>query len=178
MTHLPALVAMGAVITEWPVNLTGSARENVGEARVVAVCRSERRTDPKVNVEQAELRVGWGLVGDSHASPPRPGRWQISLLAWESVERLIREKGLSAVPGSFAENLTTQGLDTSRLQVGDRLKIGDEVVLEVEQLGKPPEIAHTFNFQGYSLLPTRGVFCGVVVGGVVKAGDRIRVLSK
>jgi MOSC domain-containing protein YiiM len=150
----------------------------VGESSVKAICRSERRIEPKVDVGQGELRAGWGLVGDSHAGPPQPGRWQISLLAWESVERLIREQELSAVPGSFAENLTTVGLDTSCLQVGDRLKIGDQVVLEVEQLGKPPEIAHTFSFEGYSLLPTKGVFCGVGAGGMVKVGDKISVLPR
>lgn len=143
---------------------------------VKAVCRSERRTDPKMDVGRGELRAGWGLVGDSHAGPPRPGRWQISLLAWEDVERLNQEQGLDAVPGSFAENLTTEGLDTSGLQVGDQLKVGERIVLEVEQLGKPPEIAHTYGFQGHSLLPSRGIFCGVVVGGPIAAGDDITVL--
>jgi MOSC domain-containing protein YiiM len=147
----------------------------MGSAQIIAVCRSERRIDPKVNVGQGELRPGWGLVGDSHAGPPQPGRWQISLLAWEIVEQARQEHGLDAVPGSFAENLTTQGLDTSSLQVGDRLRIGGQVVLEVEQLGKPPAIAHTYSFQGHSLLPTAGVFCGVVTGGVVRTGDEIRV---
>jgi molybdopterin adenylyltransferase len=148
------------------------------DARLIAVCRSNRRTDLKRNVGQGELRASWGLKGDSHAGPPRPGRWQISLLAWERVERLNREKGIDAVPGSFAENLTTQGLDTSQLALGDRLQISDQVILEVEQLGKPPEIAHTFNFQGYSLLPTEGIFCGIVVGGPVAAGDEVIVLPK
>jgi MOSC domain-containing protein YiiM len=146
-------------------------------AIVLAVCRSERRNDPKTDVGQGELRPEWGLVGDSHAGPPRPGRWEISLLAWEDVEQLNREHGLGAVPGSFAENLTTRGLDTSHLQVGDRLRIGERVVLEVEQLGKPPEIAHTYSFRGHSLLPTVGEFCRIVVGGPVLSGEPIRVES-
>jgi molybdopterin adenylyltransferase len=148
------------------------------QAVVKAVCASRRRTDPKVDVGRGELRPNWGLVGDSHAGPPRPGRWQVSLLAWESVARLNREHGLAATPGSFAENLTTAGLDTASLQVGDRLRIGARVILEVEQVGKPPEIAHTYNFQGHSLLPTEGIFCGVEVGGVVAAGDEIVILSQ
>lgn len=143
-----------------------------------AVCQSDRRNGPKLDVGMAELRAGWGLMGDSHAGPTRPGRWQISLLAWESVDRLIREEGLRAVPGSFAENLSTVGLDTTCLRVGDRIKIGEEVMLEVEQLGKPPEIAHTFSYQGYSLLPTEGIFCGVVAGGAVNVGDEIQVLPR
>jgi MOSC domain-containing protein YiiM len=45
-------------------------------------------------------------------------------------------------------------------------------------LGKPPGIAHTYSFQGHSLLPTVGVFCGVVVGGMVAAGDEITVAGE
>jgi MOSC domain-containing protein YiiM len=175
--HLLARVAMSAAIIEQAVPEVDSMRDKARKPKVKAVCRSDRRTDPKVEVGSAELRAGWGLVGDSHAGPARPGRWQISLLAWESVERLVREVKLRALPGSFAENLSIVGLDTACLQIGDRIKIGDEVMLEVEQLGKPPEIAHTFSHQGYSLLPTEGVFCGVVAGGTVSAGDEIQVLS-
>jgi MOSC domain-containing protein YiiM len=148
----------------------------MSHATIKAICRSAERVEPKVDVGQGELRAGWGLVGDSHAGPPRPGCWQISLLAWEHVEQLNRQHGLQAVPGSFAENLTTEGLDTSDLPVGTRLKLGEQAVLEVEQLGKPPEIAHTFSFEGHSLLPTVGVFCAVVKGGVIRAGDAITIL--
>jgi len=146
------------------------------QARVKAVCASGQRTEPKVSVGQGEFRAGWGLVGDSHAGPSQPNRWQIALLAWEDAERLSQEQTLDAVPGSFAENLSTVGLDTATLRVGDRLQIGKEVVLEVEQLGKPPEIAHTFSYKGFSLLPYKGVFCGIVAGGLVQEGDPITVL--
>jgi MOSC domain-containing protein YiiM len=160
----------------------GGPVEHMGKAIVKAVCCSDERNEPKADVGRGELRADWGLVGDSHAGSRRPGRWQISLLAWEDVEHANREYGLAAVgpalPGSFAENLTTEGLPTASLKVGDRLRIGDEIVLEVEQLGKPPEIAHTYSFHGHSLLPTVGVFCGIVIGGIVSAGDEISVMSK
>jgi MOSC domain-containing protein YiiM len=148
----------------------------MNKAVVKAVCRSDKRSEPKTDVGRGDLRAGWGLVGDSHSGPPRSGRWQISLLAWEPVHQLNRERGVTAVPGSFAENLTTEGLDKARLHIGDRLQIGEQVVLEVEQLGKPPDIAHTYSFQGYSLLPMEGIFCNVVTGGTVAAGDAIVVL--
>jgi len=141
--------------------------------KIKAVCRSDDRNEPKTDVGRGELRAGWGLVGDSHAGPPRAGRWQISLLAWEEAERASREWDIAAFPGSFAENLSTEGLDTAALQVGDRLQVGGQVVLEVEQLGKPPEIAHTYSFQGHSLLPMKGIFCGVVSGGTLAVGDEI-----
>ena len=138
-------------------------------AHIVAVCRSEQRMEPKVDVGQGELRQDHGLVGDSHAGLSQR---QVSLLALESIERANREHGIEAVPGSFAENLTTRGLDLLSLKVGDRLRVG-EALLEVVQIGKPPEVAHTYYFQGVSVLPTEGVFCRVVEGGWVRRGDEI-----
>lgn len=138
-------------------------------AHIVAVCQSRQRTDPKVDIGEGELRAGYGLVGDAHAGLSER---QVSLLATESIERANRKHGITAVPGSFAENLTTEGLDLGALKVGDRLQAG-EAELVVVQLGKPPEVAHTYNYQGVSILPREGVFCQVVRSGRVRRGDEI-----
>lgn len=138
-------------------------------AHIVAVCRSKRRSDPKEDVYTGELRAGYGLVGDAHAGMSER---EVSLLAWESIERANEKHDLAAEPGSFAENLTTQGMDLLSLRVGDRLRIGS-ALLEVIQIGKPPSAAHTYNFRGVSILPTEGVFCRVLEGGSVKKGDEI-----
>jgi hypothetical protein len=47
-------------------------------AIVVAVCASQQRGDPKVDVGAGELRANYGLVGDSHAgySEREISRWQ------------------------------------------------------------------------------------------------------
>jgi MOSC domain-containing protein YiiM len=124
-------------------------------------------------------------VGNSHAGLSQPfdnpstllrarlrTPRQVSLLAWESIERANWEHGIEARPGSFAENLTTQGLGLLSLKVGDRLRVG-EALLEVMQIGKPPEVAHTYHFHGVSVLPSEGVFCRVVEGGWVRRGDEI-----
>jgi MOSC domain-containing protein YiiM len=138
-------------------------------AHIVAVCQSQQRTDPKVDVGEGELRAGHGLVGDAHAGLSER---QVSLLAVESIERANREHSITAVPGSFAENLTTAGLDLGALRVGDRLRAG-EAELVVVQLGKPPEMTHTYNYQGVSILPREGVFCQVMRSGRVHRGDEI-----
>jgi MOSC domain-containing protein YiiM len=142
-------------------------------AHIVAVCQSRQRTDPKVDIGEGELRAGHGLVGDAHAGLSER---QVSLLAIESIERANREYGIAAVPGSFAENLTTEGLDLGTLKVGDRLRAG-EAELVVVQLGKPPAAAHTYNFQGVSILPREGVFCRVVRSGRVRRGDEIVLIG-
>ena len=142
--------------------------------RVAAVCSSGRREDPKVDLGEGELVVGYGLLGDAHAGL---GECQVSVLALESIERANAVHGIAAVPGSFAENLTVQGVDLLSLRVGDRLRVG-AACLEVVRLGKPAGIAHTYSFQGVSILPREGVFCRVIVGGRVGRGDRVELIRE
>ncbi len=143
-------------------------------ARIVAVCASQRRSDPKVDIGEGELRAGYGLVGDSHAGFSER---EVSLLSLEDIEEANRIHHIAAIPGSFAENLTVEGLDLLSLKPGDRLQVG-QALLEVVQIGKPPEVAHTYHYQGVSILPLRGVFCRVVKSGRVARGDAVQVLRK
>jgi MOSC domain-containing protein YiiM len=136
---------------------------------VVGVCVSQRKTDPKQNVGIGILRKGVGLVGDSHAGAEK----EVSLLAIESIQKLCQETGLSAGPGCFAENITAEGVDLVSIPIGSTLQIG-EAKLMVIQIGKDPSQSHTYNYQGYSILPKEGVFCKVIESGEVKIGDPIR----
>jgi MOSC domain-containing protein YiiM len=140
--------------------------------KVVAVCMSQRRTDPKKNVGKGFFQKGLGLVGDSHAGAEK----EASLLAIESIKKICQEKGISAKPGSFAENITTDGIDLTSLPIGSKLQIGD-AKLEVIQIGKDPSQAHTYNYEGYSILPKEGVFCKVIESGEIKVGDMIRFIE-
>ncbi len=139
--------------------------------QVVAVSLSERRGVSKHPVEAIELRADWGVVGDAHAGP-----WhrQVALLAWEDVLE-AQARGLKVGAGSFAENLATRGLTLMTLPVGTRLQIGG-ACLEITQIGKPhdePDVIH--KLVGDSVIPRRGVFCRVIRGGSVRAGDAIDV---
>lgn len=142
-------------------------------AHLVAVCASARRSDPKVDIGSGELRAGYGLVGDAHAGVSER---EVSLLGIESIHRANAEYGIQAGPGSFAENLTIEGLDLLSLRVGDRLRVGS-ALLEVVQIGKPPSDAHTYSFQGVSILPKEGVFCRVLEGGTVSRGDAVEIIE-
>src|SRR4030043_2068389 len=141
--------------------------------KVVGVCTSQRRTDPKINVDRGLLKKGHGLVGDSHAGTEK----EVSLLAIESIQKLCQETGISAGPGSFAENITTEGIDLTFLPIGSHLQIG-EAKLIVIQIGKDPSQSHTYNYQGYSILPKDGMFCKVIESGEVKIGDSIRPIRE
>ena len=137
---------------------------------IIAVCTSKHKGTPKTDVRAGYLEVGLGLRGDAHA-----GDWhrQVSLISIEDI-KTMEAKGLDVKAGSFAENLTTQDFDLHSVKVGDRLKIGPTVILEVTQIGKE---CHTrcaiYNKIGECIMPERGVFATVVEGGQVKAGDPI-----
>jgi MOSC domain-containing protein YiiM len=140
---------------------------------VMAVCTSDRKGVRKQNVHEAELRPDWGIVGDAHAAD-----WhrQVSLLAWESIEKM-RALGLKVNVGSFAENITTQGLTLVELPVGTRLRMG-ETLVEVTQIGKECHDRCAIYIQaGDCVMPREGIFVKVHRGGQVKVGDRIEVLS-
>jgi cyclic pyranopterin phosphate synthase len=149
---------------------------NQGLGRIVAVCLSQKRGVPKKPVSQALLKEGYGFVGDAHAGSTR----QVSLLAIESINKMLsalesinpdrmHSQGIKVTPGDSAENLVTEGIDLTSLCPGTRIYIGEEVILEVTQIGKE------FHRPGFYLLPLEGIFARVVHDGAVKPGDDLRV---
>jgi len=100
----------------------------------------------------------------------------VSLLAIESVRRFCQETGISAGPGCFAENITTEGIRMTSFPIGTLLRVG-EAKLMVIQIGKDPSQADTYNYRGHSILPKDGVFCTVIENGEVKVGDILRLIK-
>jgi MOSC domain-containing protein YiiM len=139
--------------------------------RVKAICIS-REKGKKVRVREAGLEVGLGLRGDFHAGSAR----QISLLAEESVNKM-REKGLKLKPGDFGENILTEGIELSALGVGAKLKIGNEITLEITEIGKVCPARCSIYYQvGDCIMPREGVFAKIVQGGEIKVGDEIQII--
>ncbi|MCL6478961.1 MAG: MOSC domain-containing protein [Peptococcaceae bacterium] len=142
--------------------------------RIVAVCTSPKKGMRKKNVGQGVLVEEHGLEGDAHT-----GSWhrQVSLLAMESI-RKMRDQGLDVGPGDFAENLTTEGIELTRLPVGTRLKIGLEALAEVTQIGKECHNRCAIYYQaGDCVMPREGIFVRVIKGGPVKVGQEIEVVG-
>jgi MOSC domain-containing protein YiiM len=124
----------------------------------------------KHDVGEGLLLEEIGIEGDAHAGFMHR---QVSLISIEDI-RTMMEKLPDLVPGSFAENLTTEGFDLSVLKIGDRLRVADSV-LEVTQIGKE---CHTrcevFRKTGDCIMPKKGIFTRVIKGGNVKTGDTIQ----
>lgn len=145
-------------------------------AKIIAVCRSNKKGMKKTSVSEGEFRKQFGMIGDAHADE----KWhrQVSLLAQESVDKM-RKLGVEVGPGDFAENLTTEGIELVTLPIGTRLSVGKNVILEVSQIGKECH-AHCAIFQqvGTCVMPTEGIFTRVIKSGSVKAGDSIEVIKE
>lgn len=143
--------------------------------RVVAVSISDHKGVKKKNIDAGCLIEDFGFKNDAHA-----GNWhrQVSLLAVESISK-IQAKGLDVSPGDFAENITTEGIRLWKLAVGTRLKLGDQAVAEVTQIGKE---CHSrcaiFHQVGDCVMPREGVFVRVLKGGILRPGNRITCSSK
>jgi MOSC domain-containing protein YiiM len=141
-------------------------------ATITSINISPKKGTFKQPVNQAELRVDFGIVGDAHA-----GNWhrQISLLAQESIDKMTALGLSDLVPGMFAENITTQGMELFTLPVGTRLKLG-ECLVEVTQIGKEcHQHCEIYKKVGQCIMPHEGIFVKVLIPGVVCVGDAITV---
>jgi len=158
--------------------------KTVLSGEIVAVCVSERKGVRKKDLGKAFLKVGWGIEADAHS-----GDWhrQISLLAVESMEKLAATMpdgipGLdcpSFQPGDFAENLTTRGMELYTIPVGTQLRIGNEVILEVTQIGKECHLGCAIReLVGDCIMPREGIFARVIEEGWVESGDKMIIMTK
>ncbi len=141
-------------------------------ASIVSINISPRKGTFKQPVESAELRVDFGIVGDAHA-----GNWhrQISLLGRESIDKMIAIGAGALVPGMFAENITTEGIELFSLPVGTKLRLGG-CLAEVTQIGKEcHKHCEIYRKVGKCVMPLEGIFVKVLTPGAIHIGDEIIV---
>ena len=141
--------------------------------KVIGVCISEKKGEQKKEIPFGECIVDFGIKNDAHG-----GNWhrQISLLAKESVDTM-RATGIELINGDFAENIITEGIVLKDLLIGTRLKIGENLILEVTQIGKECHSGCVIQQKaGKCVMPTEGIFAIIVEPGLVKKGDNIEVM--
>jgi molybdenum cofactor synthesis domain-containing protein len=141
---------------------------NIQKIRIVSVNISEKKGTIKIPVDAISINHQ-GIEGDAHA-----GRWhrQISLLGTESIEKMKASLNRDVLWGEFAENITTEGFPVYQMKPLDRL-ISGNVILEVTQIGKKchGEGCAIYKETGDCVMPKEGIFCRVIHGGIIRAGD-------
>ncbi|MEU6549723.1 MOSC domain-containing protein [Streptomyces sp. NPDC046915] len=165
-------------------------------AVVTAVSSNGEYSFTKPNRESITLLAGLGVEGDVHSGvtvkhrsrvaqdPTQPNLRQVHLIH-EELFGEVRGAGFRVVAGELGENITTRGIDLLALPTGALLRIGDEAVVEVTGLRNP--CLQIDNFQrgllkqvvgrgeDGSLVRKAGIMSVVVVGGVVRPGDAVKV---
>jgi MOSC domain-containing protein YiiM len=144
------------------------------KGKVLSVNISKNKGEKKHDIKFCRVIRDLGLENDAHAGMKNR---QVSLLAEESIKK-IRDKGIDVHYGDFAENLTTEGIILHRLPLGTRMRIGEEVLVRITQIGKECHDRCAIYAQvGDCVMPREGIFVEVLTEGEVKVGDIIEVLS-
>jgi hypothetical protein len=173
----------------------GGEEANLRAGLVTAVSRDTGHNFTKPNVESIELVAGLGVKGDAHLGetvqhlvrvredPTRPNMRQVHLIHGELHDEL-NQKGFKVGPGTIGENITTRGIDLLSLPRGTRLHVGRDALVEVTGLRTPCKQIERFQAgllaavsqdANGNLFFKSGIMGIVLKGGVVKAGDAIRI---
>jgi MOSC domain-containing protein YiiM len=164
--------------------------------RVAAVSLGSVHAFSKESVREITLLAGLGVEGDVHAGvtvkhrsrvardPSQANLRQVHLIHSELL-RELEAKGFEVLPGQLGDNITTVGLDLLALPLNSELHLGASAVVRITGLRNPCAQIESFRSgllesvleRGSDGRLTRkaGVMGIVVEGGVVRAGDRIRV---
>ena len=95
----------------------------------------------------------------------------------EELYAWLREQGINVSNGDVGENFTTRGLDLQALDVGSRLRVGADCVIELTDVRAPCRQLKQWDERMPRLIAGRsGWVAKVVREGVVKPGDPIEVL--
>ncbi|MFJ6655062.1 MOSC domain-containing protein [Streptomyces sp. NPDC091377] len=128
---------------------------------------------------------GSGLTGDAVCSLKHHGGddQAVYAMAREDLDAWELDLGRALPDGSFGENLTTEGLDVSGALIGERWRIGAEVVLEVTS-GRIP----CRTFQGhlgeerwvrrFTERGAPGAYLRVIEPGEIRAGDAVEIVRR
>lgn len=117
-------------------------------------------------LEQATAIANRGLEGCAHAR--FDGKRQVLLVDRETLD------AMDLRPGVIRENITTEGINVNGLALGQRLRVGDQVTLEVSAVCTPcDQLEKVRPGLRRELYGRRGMLCRVIEGGVLRPGDSI-----
>ncbi|MDG9708307.1 MOSC domain-containing protein [Streptomyces sp. DH10] len=128
---------------------------------------------------------GSGLAGDAVCKLEHHGGddQAVYAMAREDMDAWELELGRPLAHGAFGENLTTEGLDVSGARIGERWRVGPEVLLEVT-CGRIP----CRTFQGhlgekqwvkrFTRRGAPGAYLRVIEPGEIRAGDPVEIAHR
>ena len=153
--------------------------------QVVAIHVASAAGAAMQSLAAAEALAGEGLAGDRYragigfysATPTDPGARELTLIAEESLDAVLRETGVAVAPEEHRRNITTRAIALDPL-LGKRFRIG-EVICEGVRLCPPCK--HLEEITGKKIMKPLvyrgGVRARIVEGGWIRVGDPIQEIS-
>ncbi|KOG89686.1 MOSC domain-containing protein [Streptomyces varsoviensis] len=129
--------------------------------------------------------AGSGVAGDAVCDLRHHGGDDQAVYAYarEDLDFWERELGREIAPGTFGENLTTVGIDVSGALVGERWRVGPDLLLEVTSPRIPCRtFAGWLREKGWvrrftqATLP--GAYLRVLEAGEIRAGDPVELVHR
>lgn len=175
---------MGVLISvNMAVPRPNPAKDNVGDTGI-----DKRPVDGPVSLRAPgpkSIGLGSGVVGDEVFDMQHHGGDDQAVYAYaqEDLDAWSAELGRDLTGGMFGENLTTLGVDVNGALIGERWRIGRDVVLEVtvpripcstfaEWMGEPQWVKR------FTIKAAPGSYLKIVEPGEVRGGDPITVLQR
>ncbi|RII21015.1 6-N-hydroxylaminopurine resistance protein [Streptomyces sp. YIM 130001] len=126
-----------------------------------------------------------GVAGDAVCDTRHHGGTDQAVYAFarEDLDFWEQELGRPLANGSFGENLTTSGIDVNGARIGERWRIGPDLLLEVSSSRIPCRtFAAWLGERGWVKRFTRqaapGAYLRVVEPGEVEAGDTVEIVHR
>jgi MOSC domain-containing protein YiiM len=167
------------------------------EPTIESVSLDDAHRFSKRVVDEIVLLEGLGVQGDAHAGvtvqhrsrverdPDAPNLRQVHLIQAELFDE-VAEDGFAVQAGALGENVTTRGVDLLGLPRGTVLRLGEEAAVEITGLRNPCTQINGIEKglmkrlvgtdENGTVFRQAGVMSIVLSGGVVRTGDRIRVV--
>lgn len=157
---------------------------NIGAARSMSEAKVNGRTGIYKDPCESPVYIGvQGLTGDAVCDTKNHGGPDQAVYLYGAPDYAwwAAELGAELEPGTFGENLTIAGLESARVWVGDRLRVG-EVLLEVTAPRIPCHILARRMEDAQFVTKFRaaerpGAYCRVLQAGYVQAGQAVEYVA-
>lgn len=139
---------------------------------------------PKLGQLRADVN-SLGLTNDRQADTRVHGGPERALCLF-SLEQILslQAEGHPIFPGAIGENLTLSGLDWSQIEPGKRLKVGNNILIEITRFTTPcNNLEPYFLDADYSRVSEKRhpgwsrVYARVLQTGEIKVGDEVSLIA-
>ncbi|MGW7641618.1 MOSC domain-containing protein [Streptomyces decoyicus] len=126
---------------------------------------------------------GSGLAGDAVVDLRHHGGDDQAVYAYarEDLDDWQRELGRELANGFFGENLTTSGVEVTVARIGERWRVGPQLLLEVTSPRIPCRTFHGWLgergwLKRFTQAAVPGAYLRVIEAGEIRAGDAVEVV--